>query len=65
MFPISGPASRKQIIERLCNVQINPKFECLHLDINDVFDPYVIDSILFELLVVGSISSGNLKFLYF
>eukprot|EP00026_Physarum_polycephalum_P000019 Phypoly_transcript_00019.p1 GENE.Phypoly_transcript_00019~~Phypoly_transcript_00019.p1 ORF type:complete len:3090 (+),score=490.35 Phypoly_transcript_00019:142-9411(+) len=59
-FPISGPISRHALIARLNAVAMDSNTECLHMDIGIVDDTNMVNTFLFELLVVGSVSSGVL-----
>ena len=58
-FPISGHVSRRNILERLSNLKIHPDFECLHLDIGEVDDPLLLDTFLFQYIVLGMVSFGT------
>jgi len=57
-IPISGPLSRKELVKRLSGLQISP-YECIHFDVGEVDDPSVLDTFIFELVVVGMVSSGT------
>ncbi len=57
-FPISGPISAEQLVARLNGVQLDLSCECWHLEIGDVDDPNLLNSLLFELLIVGCLRSG-------
>ncbi|KAH3743879.1 E3 ubiquitin-protein ligase RNF213 [Pelomyxa schiedti] len=54
---ISGPVERGSILSSLRSAKLS-KFEALHLNIGMVNDPELLSTILFELIVLGSISSG-------
>ena len=56
--PISGPFSRRNLVHQLAAVQIK-ECDCIHLDIGEVDDPIALDTFLFELIVVGMVSSGT------
>lgn len=58
-FPISGPLSRSNLVHRLASLQIRV-CDCIHLDIGEVDDPLALDTFLFELIVMGMVSSGTL-----
>ena len=58
-FPISGPLSRSDLVHRLASLQIRA-CDCIHLDIGEVDDPLALDTFLFELIVMGMVSSGTL-----
>ncbi len=58
-FPISGPLSRSNLVHRLAGLQIRV-CDCIHLDIGEVDDPLALDTFLFELIVMGMVSSGTL-----
>lgn len=58
-FPISGPLSQSTLVHRLANLQIRV-CDCIHLDIGEVDDPLTLDTFLFELIVMGMVSSGTL-----
>lgn len=55
---ISGPLTRKNLIKRLSDFQLDP-YECIHFDVGEVDDPLVLDTFIFELVVVGMVSSGT------
>ena len=57
-IPISGPLSRKHLVKRLSGLTVCPH-ECIHFDIGEVDDPLVLDTLMFELIVVGMVSSGT------
>lgn len=57
-FPISGPLSRSNLVHRLASLQLR-ECDCIHLDIGEVDDPLALDTFLFELIVVGMVSSGT------
>ena len=57
-FPVSGPITRSRLIVRLSGHTFEDEFECLHIDLGSVANPYMISTFLFEMLVVGSVSSG-------
>ena len=57
-IPISGPLSRKHLVKRLSGLTVGPH-ECIHFDIGEVDDPLVLDTLMFELVVVGMLSSGT------
>ena len=57
-FPISGPLSRSCLVHRLTSLHIRV-CDCVHLDIGEVDDPLALDTFLFELVVVGMVSSGT------
>lgn len=56
--PISGPLSRKHLVKRLSGLTVCPH-ECIHFDVGEVDDPLVLDTLMFELVVVGMVSSGT------
>ncbi|KAJ7381011.1 hypothetical protein OS493_004606 [Desmophyllum pertusum] len=56
--PISGPLSRKHLVKRLSSLHVYPH-ECIHFDVGEVDDPLVLDTLMFELVVVGMVSSGT------
>lgn len=60
-IPISGPLSRKHLVKRLSSLTVHP-YECIHFDIGEVDDPLVLDIFMFELVVVGMVSSGTQLF---
>lgn len=57
-IPISGPLSRKHLVKRLSSLTVGPH-ECIHFDVGEVDDPLVLDTLMFELVVVGMLSSGT------
>ncbi|XP_068731188.1 uncharacterized protein [Montipora capricornis] len=57
-IPISGPLSRKHLVKRLSGLTVGPH-ECIHFDVGEVDDPLVLDTLMFELVVVGMLSSGT------
>ena len=57
-IPISGPLSRKNLVKWLSCLQFGPH-ECIHFDVGEVDDPSVLDTFIFELVVVGMVSSGT------
>ncbi|XP_022802163.1 uncharacterized protein LOC111339713 [Stylophora pistillata] len=57
-LPIRGPLSRKNLLKRLSGLSVSPH-ECIHFDIGEVDDPLVLDSMMFELVVVGMMSCGT------
>lgn len=57
-IPISGPLSRKHLVKRLSGLTVCPH-ECIHFDVGEVDDPLVLDTLIFELVVVGMVSSGT------
>lgn len=56
--PISGPLTRKLLVKRLSCLHFVPH-DCIHFDIGEVDDPSVLDIFIFELVVVGMVSSGT------
>ena len=56
--PISGPLSRKNLLRRLSTLNVSPN-ECIHFDVGEVDDPLVLDTMMFELVVVGMMSCGT------
>ena len=56
--PISGPLSRKNLLKRLSGLRVSPH-ECIHFDVGEVDDPLVLDTMMFELIVVGMLSCGT------
>lgn len=56
--PISGPLSRKNLLKRLSGLSVSPH-ECIHFDVGEVDDPLVLDTMMFELVVVGMMSCGT------
>ena len=60
-FSISGPLSRRQLVERLISLDLK-SYHCLHLDISEVNDPLFLDTFLFELIVVGMVASETQLF---
>lgn len=57
-IPICGPLARKNLVKRLSTLQFS-SYECIHFDIGEVDDPSVLDTFIFELVVVGMVSSGT------
>ena len=57
-IPISGPLSRKNLVKRLTGLQCAP-YECIHFDVGEVDDPLALDTLMFELVVVGMVSCGT------
>ena len=57
-FPISGPLSRSNLVHRLASLQMR-ECDCIHLDIGEVENPLALDTFLFELVVMGMVSSGT------
>lgn len=57
-FPISGPLFRSNLVHRLASMQMR-ECDCLHLDIGEVDNPLALDTFLFELVVMGMVSSGT------
>ena len=57
-IPISGPLSRNHLVKRLSGLTVRPH-ECIHFDVGEVDDPLVLDTLMFELVVVGMLSSGT------
>ena len=57
-FPISGPLSRSNLVHRLASLQMR-ECDCIHLDIGEVDNPLALDTFLFELVVMGMVSSGT------
>ena len=57
-IPISGPLSRKTLVKVLCGLKFQ-KYECIHFDVGEVDDPSLLDTLIFELLVVGMVSCGT------
>ena len=56
--PISGPFSRRNLVKQLSSLHVRPH-ECIHFDVGGVDDPLVLDTFIFELIVVGMVSSGT------
>ncbi|CAH3117502.1 unnamed protein product, partial [Pocillopora meandrina] len=56
--PISGPLSRKNLLKRLSGLSVS-SHECIHFDVGEVDDPLVLDTMMFELIVVGMMSCGT------
>ena len=56
--PISGPLTQKNLVKRLSGLHFGP-CECIHFDVGEVDDPLVLDTFIFELVVVGMVSSGT------
>lgn len=57
-IPISGPLSRKTLVKVLCGLKFQ-KYECIHFDVGEVDDPSLLDTLIFELVVVGMVSCGT------
>ncbi len=57
-FPISGPINVEQLVGRLNEIQLDPSRKCWNLEIGDVDDPNLLNSLLFELLIVGCLREG-------
>jgi hypothetical protein len=57
-FSISGPLEPSKLIQRLKELKLK-KYHCLHLDIGEVCDPWLLDIFLFQLIVTGMVSAGN------
>ena len=57
-FSISGPFKPYKLIGRLKKLEPQ-KNHCFHLDIGEVSDPLLLDSFLFQLVVIGMVSAGN------
>ena len=57
-FPISGPLSRSNLVYRLASLQMR-ECDCIHLDIGEVDNPLALDTFLFQLVVMGMVSSGT------
>ena len=57
-FPISGPLDQIKLVQRLKDLKLK-KYHCLHLDVGDVNDPLLLDTFLFQLIVIGMVSSGK------
>ena len=57
-FPISGPLYRSNLVHRLASLQLR-ECDCIHLDIGEVDEPLALDTFLFELVVMGMVSSGT------
>ena len=57
-IPISGPVSRKSLVKMLCGLTF-AKYECIHFDVGEVNDPSVLDTLIFELVIVGMVSAGT------
>ena len=56
--PISGPVSRQALVTRLSSLKLRA-YESLHLDVGEVDDAQFLDMFLFQLVVVGMVSSGT------
>ena len=57
-FPISGPFKPRKLIKRLKELKLQT-YHCLHLNIGEVSDPLLLDTFLFQLIVIGMVSAGN------
>ena len=57
-IPISGPLSRKTLVKALCGLKFQT-YECIHFDVGEVDDPSLLDTLIFELVVVGMVSCGT------
>ena len=57
-FSISGPFKPCKLIKRLKELKLQT-YHCLHLDIGEVSDPWLLDTFLFQLIVTGMVSAGN------
>ena len=57
-IPISGPVSRKTLVKVLCGLKFQT-YECIHFDVGEVDDPSLLDTLIFELVVVGMVSCGT------
>ena len=57
-FSISGPFKPCKLIKRLKELKFQT-YHCLHLDIGEVSDPWLLDTFLFQLIVTGMVSAGN------
>eukprot|EP00808_Paulinella_micropora_P029016 g81951.t1 len=62
-FPIGGHVNIAALVRSLHNVDIRP-FNCLHLDITQVDNPARLDQFLFQLVILGSVSSGVNQFIH-
>ena len=60
-FSISGPLSRRQLVQKLIKLELR-EFHCLHIDVAEVDDPLLLDTFLFELIVVGMVASETQLF---
>ncbi|XP_028396105.1 uncharacterized protein LOC114520095 [Dendronephthya gigantea] len=56
---ISGPIEPSKLIQRLKRLTIYEEYHCLHLDIVEVSDPLTLGIFLFQLIVTGTVSTGN------
>ena len=57
-FSISGPFKPRKLIKRLKELKLQT-YHCLHLDIGEVSDPWLLDTFLFQLIVTGMVSAGG------
>ena len=57
-FSISGPFKPCKLIKRLKELKLQ-SYHCLHLDIGEVSDPWLLDTFLFQLIVTGMVSAGD------
>ena len=60
-FTISGPLDQSKLIQRLKKLNLK-KYHCLHLDVGEVNDPLLLDTFLFQLIVIGMVSCGTQLF---
>lgn len=58
-FPIGDQVNMLDVVKRLRQFRFSD-FQVLHLDISSVSDVVLVTTLLFELLIVGSVASGTL-----
>lgn len=58
-FPIGDQVNSQEVVKRLRQLRLS-KFQVLHLDISSVSDVVLVNTMLFELLIIGSVASGTL-----
>ena len=60
-FSVSGPFSRRQLVQKLIKLDLR-EFHCLHIDVAEVDDALLLDTFLFELIIVGMVASETQLF---
>ncbi|XP_038050831.1 uncharacterized protein LOC119723980 [Patiria miniata] len=57
-FEIGGPVTKRELVQQLLQ-KSSSGFQVLHVDIRPTSDPSLVDSFIFELLVIGMVVSGT------
>ncbi|KAL3859950.1 hypothetical protein ACJMK2_010129 [Sinanodonta woodiana] len=57
-FHISGPLNKARLVHRLADMRVGQN-HALHIDIGNIDNPFELDAFLFEIIVLGFVSTGR------